>query len=160
MRGLTRRRTTVDRAVREAAQYMPDNGDLNELISRLSAARGRPLALVHHELAPDGPSGVWIDLPEKDYLVVATDAPPSREAAIICHELGHIVLGHAGPSLTSGVDMLAPDISPHVTARFLNRHSYEDQQERDAEAFGTMLAAEHARRRSRHSTSGLSDRLR
>lgn len=139
------RQRTVDRAVKAAAAHLPPDGDLQGLLASLSEARGRPLVLVRRELAPGGPSGAWLALPDKDYIVVTADAAPSREAAIICHEIGHIVLGHTGTPLPADASAIAPAVAPHIAARFLGRHGYAADQERDAESFGTLLAVEHAR---------------
>lgn len=162
-----RRRKAVPPAVvtalRQAIDLLPADGDLPSLIHRLAGHRGRPITLSHWQADPASPSGLWVALRDRDHIIVAADAPPAREAAIICHELGHMLLGHEGPSAPPGQQVgaeAAPDIAPDVAARFLARHGYQDALEREAETFGTLLAAEVARRATGGSGDLVTDRLR
>lgn len=153
----------VATALKQATDLLPADGDLRSLLSRLADQRGRPITLSHWQADPASPSGLWVALTDRDHIIVAADAPPAREAAIICHELGHMLLGHEGPSAPTGAHLraeAAPDISPDVAARFLARHGYENALEREAETFGTLLAAEVARRAGGGPGDLVTDRLR
>lgn len=138
--------TPVETALTRTVKLLPPDGGVAGLLDNLGSARGRPITLLRRPLPPDGPSGAWIALPDKDYIVVSTPVAPSHEAAIVAHEVGHMMLGHAGADLTDDARQLAPDVSPHVAARFLSRYGYGGRQEQEAEVFATLLAAEQAHR--------------
>lgn len=143
-----------------AEPLLPTDGDLGGLIRNLADLRGKEIVLLQQALPPGSPSGMWVSLAHRDYVVVPHDAPHSRLTAIVCHEVAHIALGHVG-SLMMHTSSIAPDIDVEVAARFLGRHGYDAQQERDAERLGTKLAAESAKR-ARLTTKAdfVTDRLR
>ena len=62
-----------------------------------------------------GPSGLWISTPAADYIVCAASATPTRRAAIVCHELAHMLLGHE-PEVgqAEAVQAVAQILAPNV----------------------------------------------
>lgn len=128
-------------------EMLPVDGDLAGLVTSIAAARGRPIIVTRLPLPP-GISGLWDERSATRDVVVIDDVPmaPSRYAAVLCHELAHIVLGHhgvvevpAGPTLSGTVDAA-------IAQRFLKRCAYDDQMERDAENLATALTREHLQR--------------
>ena len=132
----TRRRAQID-------QLVQPGGGLSDLLDRVAQTRGRPVHLVPAELGPEAPSGLWLSTPAADYIAYPSDAPPTRRALIICHELAHMVLGHelSDPDPEALAAVAAPAMDSAVAARFLRRHDYATPAERDAEMLATRLMA-------------------
>lgn len=124
-------------------QLVPIGGDLEDLVEHVARSRGRSVCLLPTDVVPEAPSGVWVATDKADYIAFPSDAPPTRRAAIICHELAHMLLGHApqegGPQALAR--LAAPAIAPDVAARFLLRHHYVSREEREAETLATRLVA-------------------
>lgn len=146
---LRRRRNESDAPtalnVSDALRLVPADGDVIGLLRNVESVRGREIVLMSKPMPADAPSGLWVSVPDRDYVVVPEAAPHSRLGAIVCHEIAHMLLGHRGEATLRATD-IAPDIDQSVVARFLGRHGYEVEQEREAERLGTQLAAEAARR--------------
>lgn len=132
----TRRRAQIEQLVRPG-------GDLNDLVDGVAQTRGRPVHLMAAELGPKAPSGVWLSTTTADYIAYPSDAPPTRRALIICHELAHMVLEHdlAEPDPEALAVLAAPSLDPTVAARMLRRHDFATQAERDAEMLATRMMA-------------------
>lgn len=141
-------RPDVEAALRRATDLLPPDGDIAKLTSAIGDSRDRPIRVIEIPVPTDSPSGAWIAASDADYVVVDAASTPSRRAAIVCHELAHILLGHQGEALAElQLDLLAPTLNPGVAARFMGRHGYDSAAEHDAELLGTKLvaAAEKAR---------------
>lgn len=137
----------VAAVVRLAKRLMPADGDLEGFLENLGRHRGRPIHLLPQSLGGRATSGLWIPGRHADFFVVDQPTTPSRRAAIVCHEAGHMLLEHrADASASAAVTAVAPDLSPALIARTLARHAYGTAEEAEAEAVGTVLGAEHARR--------------
>ncbi len=107
-------------ALRFAKSLMPAGGDVNAFAEAVAVSRGRPIYVLDLPVQPTSPSGGWFARESDDYLVVDVASTQSRRAAIICHELAHILLGHKGDPLDSDqLSILAPTMDPLVAARFL-----------------------------------------
>ena len=128
---------------------MPTSGDVYDLLTEISASRGRPMHLL---VAPLGSSvsGLLVSTNHADYVVVAEGSSPERQCAIVCHEVAHSLLGHShddppGSSLVDsgllqGVD---PKLARDVVAA---RHAYAHTQETDAEIVATYISIKLRRR--------------
>lgn len=143
--------TPNDRHVRQAGRLarrlLPADGNLDGLMTNLSRHRGRQVTMVEQDLGQDGPSGWWVELPSADYVFVDSAGSPSRRAAVICHEVAHMLLGHKGEPVTAEVAaLLVPHLRLSLAARILTRHGYCEPDEHAAEDLATQLVAEHARR--------------
>jgi hypothetical protein len=125
---------------------MPADGDLVGLVAAVAEGRNREICVLRLPMPSPGPSGAWVALPDKDYVVIDQGAAPSRFVATLCHELAHMLLGHQGPVQQASAAALAPQVDPRIAARILGRHGYSDAQEHEAETLATVLAAEHSRR--------------
>lgn len=135
----------------QAVQLCPSDGSTATLLRRVERVSGRPIKIIDKRLPCGGPSGVWVSLPDKDLVVLDTEGTPIRREAALCHEIGHIVLGHS----PSEADIAAtfPDLAPALVTALLSsvsserggvkpmmfRCDYEDEQERAAEEFATEL---------------------
>ena len=141
---------TLRRSAASARRLIPASGDLTGFVDAVARSRGRPIVLLGAAFEADAPSGVWIVTELRDYIAYPSDASAARRAAIVCHEVAHMLLGHDPPAGTGGLASLAaaaaPTLDPDVAARFLARHGYACGEEADAEGLGTRLAAELARR--------------
>lgn len=143
---MIRRSRRISSAVRLAKRLMPADGDLLGLLTNLSEHRGREIHVLTREFGGQPTSGLWLATERADYLVIDDPTTPSRRAAIICHEVAHILLGHEG-QVEGGSAVIpsiaAPDLSPELIARAMARHDYEDGVEAEAEQAATLIGAEH-----------------
>lgn len=133
-------------------EMLPPDGDLAGLVDRIASSRQRPIIVTRLPL-PSGISGLWDERsPDRD-VVVIDDVPmaPSRYAAVLCHELAHITLGHHGIVDDSPEPTQSETIDGAIAQRFLRRCAYDDIVEREAEELATALTKEHLRRT--HDTS-------
>lgn len=142
---MTRRDRHVSGVVRLAKRLMPVDGDLQGLLENLAEYRGREIHVLTRQFGGQSTSGLWLAADRADYLVIDDPTTPSRRAAIICHEVAHILLGHeaqaeGGPAVPH---VAAPDLSPELIARAMARHSYADAVEAEAEQTATLIGAEH-----------------
>jgi len=148
-------------------RLLPRDGSIDGFVAAVARHRGRPLHVLDYPLNAAGPSGFWIGTATGDFIIRSAAATPTRAAAIVCHELAHMLLGHepeAGDVQAAEVigRALAPDVDASVAARFLARHGYEGAEEEDAEAVATaFVTAAAARQRAATTTADrVSTRLR
>ena len=155
------------RAVREGRAFLPATGLVDDLVGALGESRGRPLRILGTPLCGTATSGAWIPTPQADYVLYPQSASPTRREAVICHELGHVLLHH-DPALHNTLtpallDSVAPSLSLPTTRAMLFRSSYTNQEEAEAEYVGTILATALSGRRDARdweSSSRLSEHLR
>ncbi len=100
------------RAVRAARKLAPRDGNPDELVSNVAAHRGRPIVMMPMPLPAEAPSGMWVSTETNDYLIYPAETTPTRRTAVICHEVGHMLMGHdpglVGESPSSLLSALAP----------------------------------------------------
>lgn len=125
---------------------MPADGGLDEFLANISAHRGRPLSVVDLDLRNQGASGLWVQTAAVDYIVIDAASLPSQRAAVICHEVAHMLLGHAGQEVGMDLSKILSSVRPSLAARFLTREAYDTDSEHNAERLATQLVTEHARR--------------
>lgn len=134
------------RCLAQLSQLMPANGDMEQFVAAVACFRNRPIHL-HRVALPVGISGVWAPHEHEDFILVdAGHMPPTRYAAIVAHEIAHIVLEHK-PASQQRQEGYTSVLDPDVAQRFMFRHVYEDGAEREAEELATQLTLEHGRRR-------------
>lgn len=131
----------------EALDMLPADGDLDGLVNRVAQDRKRPIVVIRAPL-PHGISGLWDERHAAKDIVVIDQVPmaPSRYAAVLCHELAHMILGHHGIVEMSAQPADVSFIDATVARRFLKRCAYDDTIERNAEELATVLTREHLRR--------------
>lgn len=135
------------------ARALPQDGTVESLLAALGDLRDRPFKLVSAVLTR-GASGLWLPRADYDVLIYPQDASPLRRAAILCHEVAHVLLGHS-PALHSSISALslsalAPDIAPHAAGGYLARTDYSTPEEVAAEQFGTEICVELSALRNEH----------
>ncbi len=171
MRLIVRRSSPAQRHLAQAIglgeRLMPADGSIDGFVAAVGAHRGRPVRVIGYPLDAAGPSGLWIGTCASDYVVCSADATPTRRAAILCHELAHMLLGHEPEvgdteALSLVAKVLAPDVDVSVATRFLTRHGYAGTAEEDAEAAATALVMTAANRQRAAIAVGnrVSERLR
>lgn len=130
-----------------ARDLLPSDGNLTGLVVSIASSRQRPIIVTRLPL-PSGISGLWDERSPDHDVVIIDDVPmaPSRYAAVLCHELAHIFLGHHGVLDVASGPLLTDAIDDSIVQRFLKRCAYDNQMERDAEELATSLAREHLSR--------------
>ena len=117
---------------------------LDQLLDRVSIARGRPIKLVAVPVNdPDDPSGAWVPYPEVDVIFHKLTSRPHL-THIVLHEIAHMLCGHAvRPQALQRflAQYSPPDHDPQrmVEAFGLLRSSWSDEEEREAEAFARYV---------------------
>ncbi|MEB3980177.1 hypothetical protein OQ968_02740 [Mycobacterium sp. 663a-19] len=128
---------------------IPVPWDRDVFVSNLAQARGRPIRLVPTSTAAltDSPCGLWVTLDHEDLILHETGTSQYHIDQIVCHEVGHMVLGHSrcrkfGDDKARQAQLclaLLPDINPATVRAVLGRTNYPNDEERDAEMFANML---------------------
>ncbi|MGL5825061.1 MAG: ImmA/IrrE family metallo-endopeptidase [Nocardioides sp.] len=136
----------LKRALDHALKAMPPNGDLKQMTDAIAQSRGRPIVVLDEPMPRPGPTGFWLKAAHRDYIVIGAGMSPAHRAATLCHELAHMLLGHEGHPDRTLSTLVAPNLAPAVSGRFLTRNGYTDDQELAAETLGTLIVTEHLRR--------------
>ena len=160
-RSRNRRLDPNERAFQSLVPLLPDTWSVDEFVAHVAADRRRPIRILPHELSSGDATGYALRRRNDDIIVVPDTAAGARRDAIICHELAHIVLGHA-PHITDDIEflsMLAPHCPPELLERFLARDGYHTDDERAAETLATRLITRAQTRSHQRTTSGELDRL-
>lgn len=110
------------------------------LAEHLGARRGRPVHLLAQPQLGE-PSGMWVAGAHADYVFYDEALTGLHREHVIAHELAHIAFGHGhehdvAPQITSS---LLPDLDPKTLRTMLERGSYNDVEEREAEVFASLL---------------------
>lgn len=132
---------------------IPEDGSLDGLLREVEQQRERPIFLWPWPLTAEI-SGLWVPARSSDHIFYREQAVELEKIGIVCHELGHMLLGHvpqedALEQLFKGMyDRVDPKIvfkqlfgetmDPLTLA--LARHGYEDAPEAEAEHLGTRLS--------------------
>ncbi|MFJ6835570.1 toxin-antitoxin system, toxin component [Streptomyces sp. NPDC091209] len=118
------------------------------LIDRVSEIRGRPVILLKEEFPHRTATGLWLDMPEHDIIVVDKRAAPVHMLAIICHEIWHMIEGDCGQH-AAGVSVAEralnerTDLHEAVRAAAA-RTEFHERSEQEAETFA-LRAVTHLR---------------
>jgi hypothetical protein len=118
------------------------------LCEEMSLRRGRP---VHFRTAPfpsGTASGLWLDLTDRDIVVVEERTAPGHQLVILGHELWHMQADHHGHhvgGVAVATRLLADDTDQAAlqaaVQRVAARTRFELAEERQAETFGLLLAS-------------------
>ena len=137
-----------------ALRLVPATGVLDDLVRAVGQDSGRVIRLLPFHLGTDSLTGLWLATDQADYIVYPANASAAERAAIVSHELSHMLLFHrpAGGADQLGrlAEQLAPDIDPAVVRLFLGRHGYARKEEADAETLATVLVTQLTRNRERY----------
>ncbi|MEV5957469.1 toxin-antitoxin system, toxin component [Streptomyces sp. NPDC051987] len=128
------------------------------LCDALGRRRGRPVQFRTAVFPPGTASGLWLDLADRDLVVVEERTVPEHQLVILGHELWHMHAEHCGHDV-EGVGVAARLLGPDPRAgagtggeadqaalqaavqRVAARTRFDRAEERDAETFGLLLAS-------------------
>lgn len=115
------------------------------LCEAMSRRRGRP---VHFRTAafPVGTaSGLWLDMADQDLVVVEERTAPDHQLVILGHELWHMQAGHSSHHVEGAAvaaRMLSDDGDLRAAVlRVAARSRFDQEDEKEAERFGLLLAS-------------------
>ncbi|MFF9768071.1 toxin-antitoxin system, toxin component [Streptomyces sp. NPDC053086] len=118
------------------------------LCEAMSRRRGRPVHLRTAAFPPGTASGLWLDLTDRDIVVVEERTTPDHQLVILGHELWHMHADHCGLHMNGvgAATRLLPDVTDEAALRatvqrVAARTGFGLAEERDAEAFGLLLAS-------------------
>jgi hypothetical protein len=106
---------------------IPSPWNARALCDRLAALRGRPIHLVPGSRFGWWFDHLWIAGDNADFIVWADRSSPLHQRHGVLHEIGHLVLGHAGVLVEPGAGLNA--LRPRL--------GYDDPDEVEAECFAT-----------------------
>jgi hypothetical protein len=114
--------------------------DVEAFRKEISRRRGRPLLLLPKGTTA-GLCGVWVALPEADYVFFEDNTSRVHREHIILHELGHLLSDHAAtqPIDEQALAELLPGIETTVARRVLGRSRYSAIEEMEAEMFASLV---------------------
>jgi hypothetical protein len=124
-----------------ASLDIPQPFDLDVLLARVAASRGREIYLHSFVSGPGVPCGLWLGTAKADHIFAEAGTSPWHRTQIVVHELAHMLLGHgtAGDGAVRLASLLAPDVSPTLVHLFLGRSVYSSAEERDAETLASLI---------------------
>lgn len=136
---------------------IPIPWDRSAFVKGIADMRGRPITLIATErvFSSDSLCGLWLAREDDDVILHERDATDFRIHQVVCHQIGHIVLGHHSGARPQARDVLAgsawrralPDVAPELVDTALGSKDYGDEQEHEADLFALlqMNAAEGER---------------
>ncbi|MET0233295.1 MAG: hypothetical protein ABW224_01515 [Kibdelosporangium sp.] len=143
--GQLRRR--CERRVREMAIPQPFN--LVTFCAHVEKLRGRKLELRPMPgLSAAAPCGMWLSLPETDYVLYEPNTSKLHSEHIILHELAHMLCDHRLSMDSSVLAKLLPSINPAIVKRVLGRVNYATEQEQEAEMLASLIRGGRRRERA------------
>ena len=119
---------------------VPNPFDINDFCRVISTRRGRALHLVPKQTRL-GPCGVWLSLPDVDYVFYEPETSQLHREHIILHELGHLLCEHQPTEVIDEevIAQLFPDLNPTVVHRVLGRTTYTAVEEQEAEMVASLV---------------------
>jgi hypothetical protein len=142
----------VTKAVNDVLALAPSRGEvsLTRLVDAVGADRGRPIKVILSDLPP-GVSGQWRQYADRDEFLIQYGLPTTERT--LAHELGHLVLGHAGMLVTEVARETAELASDDLISYMLNQRTGcmgpgGEDVEQEAEDFAALLLYRLGRLRS------------
>ncbi|MFI0742510.1 toxin-antitoxin system, toxin component [Streptomyces sp. NPDC021100] len=119
------------------------------LCDLMAARRGRDCELRMTAFPPGSVSGLWVELDERDLILVEENTAADHQLVILGHEIWHMAAGHRALHVegkTVAARLLAgdADLEPvirQVAARSRGRNTTDACHEEEAESFGLLLAS-------------------
>ncbi|MEN4397457.1 MULTISPECIES: ImmA/IrrE family metallo-endopeptidase [Mycobacteriaceae] len=132
---------------------IPIPWDRDAFVQSVADMRGRPITLIPSETALLGDSlcGLWLARDDDDLILHERGTSDYHIDQIVCHEIGHMLLGHrsgihretGGGLGESAWRQALPNVAPESVRAVLGRKDFgEDfggEQEREAEMFASLL---------------------
>ena len=119
---------------------IPDPFDVGDFAAIISRRRGRRLTLLAKQTSL-GPCGVWLALPDADYVFYEPHTSALHREHIVLHELGHLLFRHE-PTESMDDAVLAelfPTLDRDMVRRVLGRTSYTALEEQEAEMVASLV---------------------
>jgi len=126
---------------------MPTPFDVHAFSKVVAARRGRALHLLPKTTAA-GPCGVWLAMPEADYVFYEESTSALHRDHIILHELGHLLCDHSASEVMDDdvLGELLPSLDLTVVRRLMGRTTYTAVEEQEAELIATLVLQRAGRR--------------
>lgn len=123
---------------------------MTEVCERLGKLRGKPIRLMLMPMDVPGPFGLWLSTAAADFIVVQRAGTTwLHREHIIAHELGHLLADHpTGTGDDSVWQELMPDIPLEMIRGVLQRTTYDNRFEEEAETLATVLLEATAKAQS------------
>ncbi|MEU0006863.1 toxin-antitoxin system, toxin component [Streptomyces sp. NPDC006314] len=126
----------------------PPHGLHRALCEAMSGRRGRPVLFRTAVFPPGTASGLWLDLADRDLVVVEERTAWEHQLVILGHELWHLQAGHHGHRV-DGVGVATRLLGDDTGGAALRaaghrgaaRTRFDVAEERQAETFGLLLAS-------------------
>ncbi|MFF3611406.1 toxin-antitoxin system, toxin component [Streptomyces sp. NPDC002580] len=119
------------------------------LIRLVSAKTGRELVLLQEEFPHRTASGLWLDLPDRDIIVIDRRTTPLHQLAIFFHEVWHMLEGACGnhplgQSVATRMLSTRPDLPrlEETVRRVAARTEFKHSEEAAAEMFGLLAVTQ------------------
>lgn len=118
------------------------------LCAAMSRRRGRPVHFRMSAFPVGTASGLWLDMADRDLVVVEERTAPDHQLVILGHELWHMSAGHCGHHV-EGAKVAARLLTDDgdeaalrdTVRRVAARSRFDLADEREAETFGLLLAS-------------------
>ncbi|MDT0433076.1 MULTISPECIES: toxin-antitoxin system, toxin component [Streptomyces] len=121
------------------------------LCAAMSRRRGRPVQFRMSAFPPGTASGLWLDMADRDLVVIEERTAPDHQLVILGHELWHMSAGHSGHDvegarvaarlLLAAGDGIDDGALRDTVRRVAARSRFDLADEREAETFGLLLAS-------------------
>ncbi len=142
----------VARAVADVLNLAPRHGEVSmvRLVQAVAGNRNRPIEIEMEELPP-GVCGQWRQYADHDVFLIQQGLPAWDRT--LAHELGHLVLGHEGISVTDAAREGTELVSDDLISYMLNQRTgcmgpAGEDAEQEAEDFAALLGYRLGRLRS------------
>ncbi len=118
------------------------------LCAAMSRRRGRPVQFRMVAFPPGTASGLWLDMADRDLVVIEERTAPAHQLVILGHELWHMKAGHCGHHV-AGAEVATrllgedpdEDALRATVVKVAARTRFDLADEKEAEAFGLLLAS-------------------
>jgi hypothetical protein len=115
------------------------------LCDAMSRRRGRPVLYRTAAFPPGTASGLWLDMTDRDLVVIEERTAPDHQLVILGHELWHMQAGHRGHHVEGAAvaaRLLHDEADLRATVlKVAARSRFDLSDEKEAESFGLLLAS-------------------
>jgi hypothetical protein len=115
------------------------------LCDAMSRRRGRPVHFRTSAFPVGTASGLWLDMADRDLVVIEERTAPDHQLVILGHELWHMKAGHCSHSVEGAsvaARLLDDDADLRSTVlKVAARSRFDQAEEKEAETFGLLLAS-------------------
>jgi Zn-dependent peptidase ImmA (M78 family) len=144
---------------RLAALGAPASWDIDELCDLVAEQINRRICRVPVAMSAMHPCGFWVSTEHIDFIVYESETSRIHQEHIIAHELAHIICCHRGSTALTdeSARLLFPDLDPDLVRDMLQRASYSDRQEQEAEMLASLIMERVTKRRPEPASTTAAD---